>query len=88
MSGPIYLRRSEAAKLIERIRELVCPGSDGHAQIATVEKPEVLLQALFTEAGIVPLERCQGEAHSNAHIDHCLSCAPRWGYVGRKVVVR
>lgn len=24
---------------------------------------------------------CQGEAHRNAHIDHCMLCAPRWGVV-------
>lgn len=22
---------------------------------------------------------CAGEAHSNPYIDHCMSCAPRWG---------
>lgn len=27
------------------------------------------------------LVRCPGEAHSNAHIDHCGICAPRWGWV-------
>lgn len=24
---------------------------------------------------------CPGEAHSNAHIDNCMLCAPRWGLV-------
>jgi len=24
---------------------------------------------------------CQGEAHRNAHIDHCALCPPRWGVV-------
>lgn len=28
------------------------------------------------EAGLVP---CIGEAHSNAYIDNCLLCAPKWG---------
>jgi hypothetical protein len=23
---------------------------------------------------------CDGAAHSNPHIDNCLSCAPRWGW--------
>lgn len=22
---------------------------------------------------------CNGQAHSNAHIDHCSLCAPQWG---------
>jgi hypothetical protein len=24
---------------------------------------------------------CTGPAHSNAHIDNCMDCAPRWGWV-------
>jgi hypothetical protein len=24
---------------------------------------------------------CDGEAHSNPHIDNCGKCAPRWGFV-------
>jgi hypothetical protein len=24
---------------------------------------------------------CPGQAHSNAHIDNCSQCAPRWGWV-------
>lgn len=24
---------------------------------------------------------CDGEAHSNLHIDNCMACAPRWGKV-------
>lgn len=36
------------------------------------------------EARRVPTGRlvpCPGEAHSNAFIDHCAVCAPRWGQV-------
>lgn len=25
-------------------------------------------------------QTCEGEAHSNAHIDNCMMCAPYWGY--------
>jgi hypothetical protein len=89
MSDTIYLRRSDAAKLIEKIRELACPGRDGQqARIAVVSKPEVALRELLMEAGIPALAPCEGEAHSNAHIDNCLSCAPRWGYVGPEVKIR
>lgn len=27
------------------------------------------------------VEPCTGEAHSNAFIDHCGCCAPRWGWI-------
>jgi hypothetical protein len=35
----------------------------------------------FADYGIPPLVRCDGEAHSNAFIDNCHACAPRWGWV-------
>ncbi len=28
---------------------------------------------------------CEGEAHSNAHIDNCMHCAPMWGVAAVKV---
>lgn len=28
---------------------------------------------------------CTGEAHSNAHIDHCMRCVPLWGVMAVKV---
>jgi hypothetical protein len=34
---------------------------------------------------MVELIKCNGEAHSNPHIDHCMICAPRWGW--REVMV-
>jgi len=27
------------------------------------------------------LVQCDGEAHDNPHIDNCMQCAPRWGWV-------
>lgn len=27
------------------------------------------------------LEACNGDAHSNPHIDHCARCMPRWGFI-------
>jgi hypothetical protein len=41
--------------------------------------------ALDFKFGIKPLEACHGEAHSNPHIDNCMTCAPRWGWTGEKV---
>jgi len=29
----------------------------------------------------VMLQQCNGEAHSNAYIDHCGVCLPGWGWV-------
>jgi hypothetical protein len=42
-----------------------------------MSKPRI--EAVRTKTGkFVP---CTGEAHSNAFIDHCSLCAPRWGQV-------
>ena len=40
-------------------------------------------QFRLTPAGYLVLgfEECNGEAHSNAMIDNCGRCAPRWGWV-------
>lgn len=46
---------------------------------ATVLKTgKIVPLAPRVEAGLVP---CTGEAHSNAFIDNCMVCAPRWGEV-------
>ena len=29
----------------------------------------------------IKLVPCPGEAHSNPWIDHCMLCAPRWGWI-------
>jgi len=30
---------------------------------------------------VIGTKACTGAAHSNAHIDNCMECAPRWGIV-------
>ncbi len=60
------------------------------AAIVEFDRQAVLLSILSAEAGF-PLEYvqkktgkmipCDGEAHSNPHIDHCMVCMPRWGEV-------
>ena len=45
------------------------------------------LQEALLYANVPPLHECHGEAHSNINIDHCMVCAPRWGWKGEKVRV-
>ncbi len=71
------MKRSQAAALIDKLRELCAdPSADRQNFIDAIE-----------DAGIPPLEVCTGEAHSNAFIDNCSLCAPRWGFVGKAVKV-
>lgn len=37
--------------------------------------------AILRAAFEVAERPCNGEAHSNPHIDHCMVCLPRWGVV-------
>lgn len=83
---PIRIGRTEAAELIEALRVM----------IAERVPHEAMERLLSRESGngsgcrsvIPPLRPCNGGAHSDPFIDNCLSCAPRWGWTGGRVVVR
>lgn len=70
------MKRTQAAKLIDAIRVIAADATPLQALDA--------LRSALADAGLPPLEPCGGEAHSNAVIDNCSRCAPRWGYVGAK----
>jgi len=44
--------------------------------IIRTKKNDKLFASRRKTGKLVP---CDGEAHSNAFIDHCFDCAPRWG---------
>lgn len=69
------MRRGQAADFIDDVRELAAKEASGTA---------VRLSVLLERYGLTPLEPCGGEAHSNAFIDNCPRCSPRWGFVGAK----
>ena len=66
------MTRTHAANALDFIR----------TALANRISPEKLEQELQHRFGIVPLQHCDGEAHSNAYIDNCMVCAPRWGFIG------
>jgi hypothetical protein len=73
----MFIRLSRAAEAIERVRVMLA-SRVSHDQIE---------RALAREFGFEPLAPCEGEAHSNPHIDHCGACAPRWGFMGATIRV-
>lgn len=79
---PINLTRTQAAKLIEELREKIA----GMRSESLEDKGALIM--ILAKRGIEPLRQCEGDAHSNPHIDNCMRCAPRWGWLGSKVVVR
>jgi hypothetical protein len=70
------MRRAQAVLLIDEIRGLAAKEASGTA---------IRLSEMLERYGVPPLTVCTGEAHSNAFIDNCMACAPRWGFVGKAV---
>lgn len=86
MKPPIYITRKQAQKLIEELRAAMNQGDLPH-----VTANQAIAHSFRGWAklnGIPDLEHCPGEAHSNAFIDNCGHCAPRWGLIGPEVKVR
>jgi hypothetical protein len=70
------MKRSKAADLIDKLRQMAA-NNDGVYDAHDIGD-------LLAQYDLSPLEPCGGEAHSNAYIDSCSRCAPRWGFVGPK----
>lgn len=71
------MKRSKAEELLDQIR----------TALAARCQPDELEAKLLKEHGIQPLELCPGSAHSNAFIDNCTQCAPRWGWKGERIKI-
>lgn len=50
--------------------------------VYAADKAEALKHPLRVKGSrVVEVVKCHGSAHDNPHIDHCLLCAPRWGWL-------
>ena len=78
--APNTLTAREAADLIESIRRALTLSVSEAGVVAAIRK-------VLREQGIEPLRPCNGEAHSNPHVDYCSRCMPRWEWVGAPVCV-
>jgi hypothetical protein len=68
---PDRLPRKRLVKVLDEVRMMLAQGLEAK-RIATF---------LERQYAILPLKPCPGAAHRNPHIDHCMVCAPRWGWV-------
>lgn len=83
------IKRSEAAAFLEKIRQIAAEGTDGTAAaIRELFEAPPYTNTKGPLPSIPNLQPCGGEAHSNAFIDNCGRCAPRWGWVGPTIKVR
>ena len=73
------MKRSQAALMIDELREMAAKSDRTYTATE--------LGDWLAQHNVPPLEICTGEAHSNAFIDNCMVCAPRWGFVGKAVKV-
>lgn len=98
MAKVVTISRKSAVMIIEAVREAIADTShDAESMrqtlIGTLSDARVVVEnaeanELLSTLDQFPLEECTGEAHSSAHIDNCMACAPRWGWVGATVKVR
>lgn len=80
----IKIKRSEAAKLINDIREVLIWEKDCNDVKKIIDK----LNYIMEQKGIKKYIQCDGQAHTNPYIDNCFVCMPNWGYLGDKVTVK
>lgn len=82
------IKRKDAARFIDSVLMLVAQLEEGaHSK----EKPDQIanrLRTLASEHGLDVPRVCNGEAHSNPHIDNCGVCMPNWGWVSKETKVR
>jgi hypothetical protein len=87
MTKEIKLTRTAAAKLLEQIREAMLSAQPDDNWTTSPLAFRARIERAFEAYGVAPLERCNGEAHSNPHIDNCGVCMPRWGVIGPAVKI-
>lgn len=81
------IKRTEAAAIIEHIRDLCFRERTGGFHPPPLWLNEEI-EKVFAAYDIPPFRKCNGEAHSNPiGYDHCMVCMPRWGVVGEAVKV-
>lgn len=82
----VEMKRKDAAFLISEIALIV-----GQAKVDGTFSLETALKKIEVELkkhGVKPSRKCNGEAHSNPHIDNCGACMPHWEWVNDEVKVR
>lgn len=78
----VTVSRQQALAVIEALRSSLGEWAAGDRTLAQTVATMVIA---LDEAGVQPLQKCTGEAHSNAFIDNCMCCMPRWGWTGARV---
>lgn len=62
--------------------------NDEHAGAVDRQELTYVLSSTFDQLGIKLPKQCNGEAHSNPHIDNCSVCMPNWGVVYDAIKVK
>lgn len=82
------INRATAASFIDEVGDLYLLFTRAGEKSEQNRIMAETLKSIFDEHGIAPPEPCNGDAHSNAFIDHCGVCMPHWGKIYRNVKVK
>ena len=82
------IKRKEAAQFIDKVLLLVAQIEEGESRAKRPEDVANLLRTFASEHSLEVPRKCNGEAHSNPHIDNCGVCMPHWGWVQKETKVR
>ncbi len=80
----VNLSRKDTARLLESLLKEVA--EDIHSKQPS--KLASRLREVFATQGLEIPRPCNGEAHSNPHVDNCGVCMPNWGWVSQTVKIR
>lgn len=88
------IKRTQAGRILDELALLVAQLEEGSyaketpLQIANRMRT-ILTASMSLEGGTIIIPRkCNGEAHSNPHIDNCGVCMPNWGWISSPTKVK
>jgi len=82
------IKRKDAARLLQEVAMLTARLEEGyHSKDRPVDVAN-RLRTILASAGLSVPRVCNGEAHSNPHVDHCGVCMPNWGWVSETIKVK
>lgn len=88
------IKRKDAARFIDEVLLFIAKLEENQVTNAEgsrrAEQANIAnrLRTIASTHGLDVPRKCEGEAHSNAYIDHCGVCMPHWGWVQKDTKVK
>jgi len=88
MPNRVELKRSAAASFIQEVLLIVAKVEEGEIRASRPIDVANRIRTVAASHGLEVPQKCNGEAHSNPHIDNCSVCCPNWGWRESEVKVK